>query len=219
MAYRRLALFDMDRTLVRKDTATLLTRYRRETGQAQLIDTFRVGYWVLQYGLGIADAESIAKKVLQDYRGVPESQLFADGLACFDAYVFEHISEHARKAVRLHLDAGDFVAIVTSATRYTTAPIARELGVECFACSELEVDGDGCLTGRHVAPLCYGPGKLERVQKVLQESGTSLADAVFYSDSVTDLPLLEKVGTPIVVNPDFRLRRIARRRAWRVESW
>lgn len=219
MEYRRLALFDMDRTLVRKDTATLLTRYRRETGQAQLMDTVRVGYWVLQYGLGIADAEGIAKKVLKGYRGVSESQLFADGQACFDAYVFQHISEHARLAVRRHRDAGDFVAIVTSATRYTTEPIARELGVECFACSELEVDGQGCLTGRHLAPLCYGPGKLERVKKVLEASGTSLSGATFYSDSITDLPLLEKVGTPIAVNPDFRLRRIARQRAWRVETW
>src|SRR5688500_12534738 len=219
MAYRRLALLDMDRTLVRKDTATLLTRYRRQTGQAELIDTFRVGFWVLQYGLGIADAESIAKKVLKGYRGVPEAQLFADGLACFDAYVFEHISAQARDAVRSHREAGDFVAIVTSATRYTTEPVAREFGVECFACSELEVDADGCLTGRHLAPLCYGVGKLARVQKVLEQSGTSLESAVFYSDSVTDLPLLERVGTPIVVNPDFRLRRIARQRAWRVESW
>lgn len=107
MADRRLALFDMDRTLVRKDTATLLTRYRRETGQAELMDTLRVGYWVLQYGLGIANAEGIAKKVLEGYRGVPEAQLFADGLACFDAYVFEHISEQARSAVRMHQEAGE----------------------------------------------------------------------------------------------------------------
>ena len=106
MAYRRLALFDMDRTLVRKDTATLLTRYRRETGQAELIDTFRVGFWVLQYGLGIADAESIAKKVLKGYRGVSEAQLFADGLACFDAYVFEQ--HHAPPTfIKMDVEGGE----------------------------------------------------------------------------------------------------------------
>jgi len=209
----------MDRTLVRKDTATLLTRYRRDTGQARFMDTVRVGVWVLQYTLGIADAEGIAKKVLKDYRGISESQLSADGLACFDAYVFEHISERARSTVRRHREAGDFVAIVTSATRYTTEPVARELGVECFACSELEVDGAGLLTGRHVAPLCYGAGKLARVERLLRQTGARLADAVFYSDSVTDLPLLERVGTPVVVNPDVRLRRIARQRGWRAEIW
>lgn len=215
----RLALFDMDRTLVRKDTATLLTRYRRDTGQAPLLDTLRVGYWVLQYGLGVADAEAIAKKVLKSYRGIPESQLFADGLACFDAYIFEHISQGARQAVRLHREAGDFIAIVTSATRYTVVPVARELGFEAFACSELEVDAGGCLTGNHIAPLCYGAGKLLRVEKLLEQSGMRLSEAVFYSDSITDLPLLERVGTPVVVNPDFRLRRVARQRAWRVELW
>src|SRR5690606_7344183 len=177
----RLVLFDMDRTLVRKDTATLLTRYRRETGQATRLDTLRVALWVLQYTFGVADAEAIARKVLQGYRGIPEAQLFADGIACFDAYVLDHISERARLAVRSHRESGDFLAIVTGATRYTTEPVARELGVENLACSELEVDAAGLLTGRHIAPLCYGAGKLERVRALLQQSGAQLSDAVFYS--------------------------------------
>ncbi len=219
MPKRRLALFDMDRTLVRKDTATLLTRYRRETGQSSVLDTARVGVWVLQYTLGIADAERIATKVLADYRGVAESQLVLDGVACFEAYVREHISGRARDTVREHRDAGDFIAIVTSATRYTAEPVARELGVESVACSELEVDAAGLLTGKHLAPLCYGAGKIHRVAGLLRDSGLSLEDAVFYSDSITDLPLLEKVGTPVVVNPDLRLRRVARRRRWRIEVW
>jgi HAD superfamily hydrolase (TIGR01490 family) len=209
----------MDRTLVRKDTATLLTRYRIETGQAPLGDSLRVGLWVLEYSLGIADAEAIAKKVLRGYRGTSEAQLFADGLACFDAYIVDHISEQARRTVRRHHEAGDFVAIVTSATRYTTEPVARELGVEYFACSELEVDERGCLTGRHIDPLCYGKGKLARVQQIVSLSGAALSDAVFYSDSITDLPLLERVGTPVAINPDLRLARLARQRAWRVERW
>src|SRR5690606_37201901 len=215
----RIALFDMDRTLVRKDTATLLTRYRRETGQANLLDTLRVGLWVLEYTFGVADAEGIAQKVLTSYRGISESQLLADGLACFDAYVVEHISEQARQRVRAHRDAGDFVAIVTSATRYTTEPVARELGVEHYACSELEVDDSGCLTGRHVSPLCYGRGKIARVEALLERSGATFSEAVFYSDSITDLPLLERVASPVVVNPDLRLKRIARQRGWRIERW
>ena len=219
MKQQRLALFDMDRTLVRKDTATLLTRYRRETGQSGPLDTLRVGVWVLEYTLGIANAERIAQKVLKAYRGIPEEQLHADGEACFEAYVFEHISERARATVRAHQQAGDFVAIVTSATRYTTVPVARELGVEHFACSELEVDASGLLTGRHIDPLCYGEGKLKRVAGLVDLSGASLEDAVFYSDSITDLPLLERVGTPVVINPDLRLTRIARQRHWRVEHW
>jgi phosphoserine phosphatase len=86
-------------------------------------------------------------------------------------------------------------------------------------CSELELDLERRFTGRIIEPLCYGLGKIERSKKIAEREGFSLEDATFYSDSITDLPLLEVVKAPIIVNPDRRLRKIAQQRGWPIEVW
>ena len=216
---RQAALFDMDRTLIRKDTATLYTRYQRDVGEAGLSDVLQVGWWLLQYTFGVIDAPRVAQKVLAGYRGRDEKSMIASCDVWFADYVLPHVCDAGREAVRRHQDAGDVVAIVTSATPYAAEPLARELGIEHVVCTRLEVDAEGLFTGRLVQPMCYGPGKIERTQRIAESEGFELGAATFYSDSITDLPLLERVKTPIAVNPDARLRRIARRRSWPIERW
>jgi len=74
-------------------------------------------------------------------------------------------------------------------------------------------------TGQIIEPLCYGLGKIERTARLAEREGFRLEDASFYSDSITDLPLLEVVKVPIVINPDRRLRKIAKKRGWPIEEW
>ncbi|HMJ12429.1 MAG TPA: HAD family hydrolase [Polyangiaceae bacterium] len=213
------ALFDMDRTLIRKDTATLYTRYRRDIGEASWRDTVRVAYWLLQYTLGVIDAERVAAQALRSFTGKAESWMVSTCEEWFQGYVLPHVCEKGREAVARHRERGDIVAIVTSATPYAARPLARELGIDHVVCTELEVDDAGCFTGQVRRPMCYGPGKIELSQRIAQTLGFSLEEATFYSDSITDLPLLERVKSPIVVNPDARLRRIAQRRRWPIEIW
>ncbi len=118
-----------------------------------------------------------------------------------------------------HRAQGDLLAIVTGATPYVARPLARRLRMEHVVTSELEVDDRGCFTGRPVDPLCIGEGKVVRTERLARALGFRVDEATFYSDSLTDLPLLERVKEPIVVNPDPRLRRIARRRGWKIERW
>ena len=108
---------------------------------------------------------------------------------------------------------------MTGASPYAARPLGRRLGIANIVASELEVDGEGRFTGRLVAPLCIGHGKVERTRRLAAELGFALEDATFYSDSYTDLPLLELVAEPVAVNPDPRLRRIAVKRGWRLETW
>ncbi len=137
----------------------------------------------------------------------------------FQGYVLPHVCEKGREAVRRHRERGDVVAIVTSATPYAARPLARELGIDHVVCTELEVDDAGCFTGQLRRPMCYGIGKIELSERIARTLDFRLEEATFYSDSITDLPLLERVKSPIVVNPDARLRRIAQRRAWPIEIW
>ncbi|HMI93633.1 MAG TPA: HAD family phosphatase, partial [Polyangiales bacterium] len=111
-----------------------------------------------------------------------------------------------------------FMAIVTGATRYAARPLADELGIEHVIATELEV-ADGLFTGKVMRPMSYGTGKVVLTERLASEHGLSLDDATFYSDSITDLPLLERVGKPVAINPDARLRRVARKRGWRIERW
>ena len=78
---------------------------------------------------------------------------------------------------------------------------------------------DGELTGSFNRPLCYGEGKLERARALVRSLDARFEQTAFYTDSITDLPLLEAVGHPVVVNPDARLRRVAKRRGWLIEDW
>jgi HAD superfamily hydrolase (TIGR01490 family) len=215
---RRAALFDMDRTLVRIDTGTLYVRYQRDIGEATWCDTARVAWWMLQYTLGVIDAERVAEQALRSFTGKRETWLEETCKVWFTDYVLAHVAQAGRSAVARHAEAGDFVAIVTGSTPYAARPLARELGIAHVAATRLEVD-DGCFTGRVTKPMGYGRGKVVLAERMAAEHGFSLAESTFYSDRITDLPLLELVKTPVVVNPDRRLRRVAKRRGWRVESW
>jgi HAD superfamily hydrolase (TIGR01490 family) len=215
----RAALFDMDRTLVRKETGSLFVQYQRRIGEARRRDMLRVLYWVAQYTIGVIDAPAVAARVALSLEGTDEAALSSRCDDWFRLFVEDHVCDLGRRAVEHHRANGDLVAIVTGATSYAARPLARRLGIPHVVASELEVDARGVFTGRFVAPLCYGLGKVERARALADELGFSLAEATFYSDSYTDLPLLEAVAEPVVVNPDPRLARIAKDRRWRVERW
>ena len=212
------ALFDMDRTLIDTHTAKLYIRFQRDLGEVGAFEALRTSYWLLQYTIGVIDAKQVALHVLQGYRGKSNAWLTERCQGWFQSHVREHISSIGRARVREHLRAGHAVAIATSAVRQVAEPLAHELCIPHLVCSELEVRA-GELTGSFDWPLCYGQGKLERAATLLQELGASLEQTAFYTDSITDLPLLEAVGHPIVVNPDARLRRAAKRRGWLIEDW
>lgn len=215
----RAALFDMDRTLLRCETASLYVRYQIEIGEATWRDMARALFWVGQYTLGVLDAPKVAAKTLRKFEGIPEIMLAARCDDWFRNYVERHIADGGRRAVERHLTAGDLCAIVTGASRYASRPLARLLRIDHLVSSELEVDASGRFTGRTEGPLCFGSGKLERAARFADAHGFRLEDATFYSDSISDLPLLERVAEPIAVNPDPRLRREAARRGWRTEIW
>lgn len=218
-AARRAALFDMDRTLIRKDSASLFVRYQRDIGEADLGDMLKVAWWLTQYTLGVIDAERVALRALASYRGRREASMVESCQRWFREYVLQHVCAAGREAVERHRAAGDLVAIVTSATPYAALPLARELGIGLVVSSELEVDERGCFTGQIRQPLCYGRGKIVRTQRLAEREGFELRHAWFYSDSITDLPLLERVERPVAVNPDPRLRRTASRRGWPIQRW
>jgi HAD superfamily hydrolase (TIGR01490 family) len=214
----RAALFDLDRTLVRRETASMYVRYMRTTGQATWKDSARIGWWVLQYTFGVLDAQKAAAEVIASLRGFPETAMAARCDDWIRRDVLRHISDGARRAVLDHQRLGHLTAIVTGASPYAAKPVARHLGIDHVVATEFEVEAHH-FTGRPALPLCYGEGKVTRAQVLAERHGFRLDEAIFYTDSYTDLPLLLAVAEPVVVNPDPRLLREARRRRWPVLRW
>ncbi len=215
----RAALFDMDRTLVRKETLSLYVRYQRSIGEATRRDLLRVLYWVTQYTMGMIDAPEVATRALRVLEGTPEAAMAARCDDWFRRYVETHVCDLGRRAVEHHRERGDLLAIVTGASPYVAWPLARRLGIDHVVASELEVGPQGLFTGRFVDPLCLGDGKIVRARRLAEAQGFELSAATFYTDSFTDLPLLEVVAEPVIVNPDPRLQRLAKKRGWRIERW
>jgi HAD superfamily hydrolase (TIGR01490 family) len=214
----RAALFDMDRTLIRVETASLYVRYQREIGEATNRDLAKVLWWVALYTFGLIDAPRVATRALLQFAGTCETALSSRCDDWYARYVARHLCDAGRRAVQAHRERGDFIAIATGASTYSARPLARALQIDHLVATELELR-QGRFTGRPLLPLCYGQGKLHRATQLLNAHGIALRDTTFYSDSVTDLPLLQAVGEPVAVNPDPRLAREAKRRRWRIERW
>ena len=125
----------------------------------------------------------------------------------------------ARPALERHRARGDAIVLLTASSLYLSELVAEELGMDDVLCNRFEVDETGAHTGRPVGTLCFGAGKLGYAEAYARDRAVSLADCWFYTDSFSDLPVLERVGHPVLVNPDPRLRRVAERRGWPVEWW
>lgn len=119
----------------------------------------------------------------------------------------------ADELLRKHRDQGDFLLIITATNRFVTAPIARALGVDDLLATDPERIGNR-YTGKVKGVPCYREGKVERLRQWLDETEHTLDNSYFYSDSINDLPLLEQVTYPCVVDGDERLLAEASQRNW-----
>jgi HAD superfamily hydrolase (TIGR01490 family) len=209
------ALFDIDGTLLARNTAPLYMNHLRRTGQARRRDLARTLYYLFWYKLGLLDVRSALEVSMAFVRGRDEAAMVADCVGWYREVVRPYVFPGMVARVAAHREAGHVLAILTSATRYLAEPLGVDLGIEHHLVTQLVVR-DGRFTGEVVQPVCYGRGKIYWAERFAAEHGVDLASSFFYTDSITDLPLLDRVGHPRVVHPDPRLRRLAQRRGWQV---
>lgn len=212
------ALFDVDKTLVTANTARLYVRWRMSRREAGFSQYWLMTRTLLRYAVGTLDAEDAARAGFRTIIGYSEARMREECLGWYKSQVRPLISAHGRREVDRLLQNGTVCALLTSATPYVAEPLAAELGIPHVICTRPEVV-DGVFTGNWEPPLCYGQGKVTRAQAWARELGLDLGQAAFYSDSITDLPMLEAVGQPRVINPDLRLRLLARQRGYPIEAW
>lgn len=207
------ALFDVDGTLIERNSASLYMSHLRRTGQARRRDVARTLWYLLQYKLGLLDIQSALATSMTWVRGRDEAAMAEDCRQWYAQEVRAFVFPAMAKLVEAHRDAGHLPVILTSATRYLAEPLGADLGIRHHLVSQLVVR-DGRFTGEAVLPVCYGRGKVWWAERFAAEHGVDLAASYFYTDSITDLPVLDRVGHPRVVRPDPRLRRVAQQRGW-----
>jgi HAD superfamily hydrolase (TIGR01490 family) len=213
------AFFDMDNTLLRVDTGMSWTRFLYRRGELPRAMIAKAIYWSTLYKLAVLDMEAVFTRLCMDLRGDSEDEMIAKCDVWYREHIVREIAPAARVAVEHHRRAGHVVVLATGSTCYAARPVARGVGIEHVLSSELEVDPQtGAFTGVASA-LCFGRHKVTLAERWAAANRIDLAASYFYSDSYNDLPMLQRVGTAIAVNPDARLRRHARRRGWPVQQW
>lgn len=214
----RLALFDLDNTLLAGDSDHSWGEWLCQRG---LVDASeyqaRNDAFYADYVAGTLDVFAY-----QAFTQAILGRNSLEQLAIWHRQFMEEVIEplvlaKGEALLAEHRSAGDKLVIITATNRFVTGPIAERLGVETLIATECEMH-DGLYTGRTVDVPCFQGGKVTRLNRWLEETGLNLDDAYFYSDSRNDLPLLELVANPVAVDPDDVLRATALKRGWPVIS-
>jgi HAD superfamily hydrolase (TIGR01490 family) len=215
----RLALFDLDNTLLAGDSDFEWAQFliEKEVLDREVYEA-RNRHFYEAYKAGTLDIHEFLDFQLKPLARHPRKQLDQWHVEFMHKKILPIITRKARDLIDSHRD--DARVVITATNRFVTAPIARELGIENLIATEPE-EVAGEFTGRVKGVPSFREGKVERLKSWMAEHGIEL-DRVeqtwFYSDSLNDLPLLSLVSHPVAVDPDETLKEHALKHAWQVIS-
>jgi len=214
----KLALFDLDNTLLTGDSDVLWCEFLMATGVVDAT-TFAAANADMdtRYRAGTANAQEFCAFYVSTLTNMPRTRGEALRRQFFSEWIRPRIPADAVALVKQHQDAGDRVVMTTATNRFITELTAEYFGIADLVATEVE-EVDGIFTGRTRDVLNMREGKVVRIKCWLTEQGMSeelLQTATFYSDSINDLPLLSAVGEAVVVDGDARLREAAVSNLWR----
>jgi HAD superfamily hydrolase (TIGR01490 family) len=211
------AFFDLDKTILAKSSSLAFAKPLYDGGLIGRSDVLKSAYAQLVYLTSGADHDQMERMrvyLSELSRGWDVEQVRTVVNETLDGIVDPIVYQEAMKLIAEHKEAGRDVIIISSSGTEIVEPIGARLGVDKAVGTQMAIE-DGKYTG-DILFYAYGPGKADAMQALAAEEGYDLAQSYAYSDSYTDLPMLEAVGHPFAVNPDEQLRRVARERVWPV---
>ena len=215
----RLALFDLDHTLIPIDSDFEWGEFTIALGWCDATEfKRRNAEFFEQYRAGTLDIHDYVRFATQAMREQGATKSIAAHARFMSDIVQKAIKIQALELVMRHRDAGDEIVIVTATNEFVTRPIADAFGVSELIAVELERDAQGNLTGEIRGTPSAREGKVTRMEQWLaaRNLGWDDVQTTFYTDSMNDLALLEKATYPVATNPDARLRALALERGWRI---
>ena len=215
----KIALFDLDHTLLPIDSDYSWGEFTQQIGWTDpVVFKRRNDEFYAHYVAGTLDVHDYVRFAVEALRARGEAAYREAHARFMRDWIQPALKPEALGLVRGHQQQGDLIAIVTATNELVTRPIAQAFGVTELIAVELQRDGSGWITGEIAGVPSMREGKVVRVTQWLQARGLDWLDVetTFYSDSLNDLPLLERVDHPVATNPDARLRPIALERGWRI---
>jgi HAD superfamily hydrolase (TIGR01490 family) len=216
-----LALFDLDNTLLNGDSDFEWAQFLISKGVLDReVHEARNQTFYDDYKAGTLDIHAFLEFQLAPLARHPRAQLDGWHREFMATHILPSIGAPARHLVEQHLAAGDLCAIVTATNSFVTGPICREFGIAHLVAT-IPAQENGQFTGAPRGTPAFRAGKIERVDAWLESLGLwwgAFAQTTFYSDSLNDLPLLERVSHPVAVDPDDTLRAHAARKGWPILS-
>lgn len=214
---RGAAFFDLDRTLIRGSANYPLAIAAFRGGFVPWRDLLKDTVNALSFHRkGSTDEGSAAlrERILRAVAGTKQADIIHLGDEIVPGIVARLIPESARLLAEHHA-AGQDRLVVSASPIELVGRIAEALGLEGAVATRSELE-DGRYTGRLAGEFCYSHGKVIEIEKLAAERGYDLKASFAYSDSISDLPMMERVGTAVAVNPDRELRALAIERGWRI---
>ena len=210
---RRIAFFDLDRTLVAGYTMAALVFEQARRGLLSPRQLARQSLNYVQYGRARIGFDRLIGEASADFAGatLADAESFAESVC--ERHVEPYIYREARRLIAQHQRLGHEIVMVTSATQFQAEPVARRLGIDTVCCTQLEVKC-GTLTGAIAGKPCFGRGKATAGRRIAQRLGVDLEHSFFYTESLDDLPLLDLVGFPVAVNAQAELAARAAHEGW-----
>jgi HAD superfamily hydrolase (TIGR01490 family) len=212
------AFFDLDKTLISRSSTLAFSRPFYRNGLISRSTMIRGAFAQAVFkraGAGQVRMERIRRQVSRLCRGWPAEAVREIVQANLDTIIVPHLYLEARTLVAEHHAAGRDVIVVSASGHEVVDPIADLLGADTVIATEMVI-ADGHYTG-DVAFYAFGEAKATAIRELAAARGYVLADCYAYSDSITDLPMLEAVGHPTAANPDRALRREAARCGWPIQ--
>ena len=209
------AFFDLDRTLIAGSSAYIVAAAARRAGLLSTRQLASDGWSATLFKLrGASDDKTTAvrDRVLGAVTGMRKDDLVALNADVLPR-LLDKIRPEARRLLDLHRHAGRATYIVSASPVEIVEPLATTLGMT-GGIGTRSIVVEGAYTGELDGPFCYGHGKVEAIERLARWEGLDLAQCYAYSDSASDLPMLEAVGHPVAVNPDGPLERYARQHGW-----
>jgi HAD superfamily hydrolase (TIGR01490 family) len=210
-----IAFFDLDHTLLDGANGTIYVMQMVREGLMERKVLLLVTWYSILYKLNRLPREAVYKKVLDEMGRYSVLRMIEMMDTGFERFIVPRLYQGGVDIVDDHRGKGHLTVIATAAGEYIAERVRAQLGADDFIATPTPIKGD-YMTSEVMGPMAFMEGKLDMARQYCAERGAELSDCWFYSDSASDLPLLEAVGHPVMVNPQLKLRTATRGRRWPV---
>jgi HAD superfamily hydrolase (TIGR01490 family) len=216
--YNYAVFFDLDKTLIPYDSSTKLIGIAYREGLIGIKHFIKALALLVQYKLHLTDTKKIIATIADWVNGVSENKVKQMASELFETKFKSSIYPKAIEQIKFHRENNAEIILLSASMSLFCELFVAELQLDGALCTIMESE-DGRLTGRTVGDFCFGNEKLVRLNDYCLQKNYDTQSSYFYSDSISDLPALEGVGNPICINPDKKLKKLAKNKKLTIYNW